>query len=99
MYHKSGADCCAETEYRDETADVTNTRQCDVTPYVTPQPPAQPARDVDQLASCSERRIIRCSVCATVVTSRSDGDVTAGNDQSRRGISSSPVHDDVNVPV
>jgi len=102
MYDKSGtADCCSETDYRDETTAVMNNTgqysrtsctECDATS------PAQPSSDVDELVRCPER-IIRCSVCAAIITSRSDGDVAATNDQSRRGVANSSVHDDVNVPV
>jgi len=106
MYAKPGADCCAETEYRDEPTggDVitTNARvgtDCDVTAYVTP-PHAAQQQQPDQLARPrSQRRVIRCSVCATVITSRSDGDVTAADDQSRRALTSAPARDDVNVSV
>ena len=104
LYQKPAADCCPETADRDDVDDVTarqftsynysraSCTDCDVTPYVTP--PAQPTSDVDDVVRCSEP-IIRCSVCATIVTSRSDGDVTAADEQSQR---CSPV-DDVNVPV
>jgi len=108
LYQKPAADCCPETAERDDAHDVnaghhsgynnysrTSRTDCDVTPYVTP--PAQPTCDVDETTRSSER-IIRCSVCATIITSRSDGDVRAAGDQSRHCISGSAV-DDVIVPV
>ena len=107
LYEKPAADCCPETgdDTADDMEDV-NSRQyagylsCsdrDVTPYVTP--PEQPETSgVTEVTRRSEH-IIRCSVCATIVTSRSDGDVTASDNQSRRCVASSPVDDDVNVPV
>ena len=106
LYQKSATDCCPETTDKDVIDDVTDRQyagyksrtsctDCDVTPYVTPA--VQPSSDVN-IVRCSER-IVRCSVCATIITSRSDGDVTAADDQSRRCVPSSPVDDGVNIPA
>jgi len=114
LYQKPSADCCPDTETADHncTDDVdddatgqfasynysrTSCTDCHVTPYVTPQaqqPTSDDAIDVKWLD-----QTIRCSVCANVITSRPDGDVTAADNQSRPCDTGAPVHDSASVPV